>query len=166
MEKVALYCKVSNNTQTNENQKLRLLQYAAEKNLCFDLYEEIESMKKNRAVKQELMQKLRQHKYKAVVVYKFFGWASSFTELIIDCKKILENGINFISICDNLELISTSSLGDFQIINAFPDFNREIFLEQNTHMVVQKKGCQKTAPKMQKYQAFQFLINSSRKSLV
>lgn len=73
MEKVALYCTVSNNTQTNENQKLRLLQYAAEKNLCFDLYEEIESMKKIGAVKQELMQKLRQHKYKAVVVYKFFG---------------------------------------------------------------------------------------------
>jgi len=33
-------------------------------------------------------------------------------------------------------------------------------------MVVQKKGYQKTAFKMQKYQAFHFLNNSSRKSLV
>lgn len=135
--KVALYCPVCNNILTNDNHKIRLLQYAAQNNLPFDLYVEIESSRKTRPVKQALMQKLRHHKYKAVVVNKFFGWASSLTELIIDCKKILDMDINFISISDNLEFISASTLGHFQIINAFFDFDRKVLLEhENTEQPI------------------------------
>ncbi len=132
MKKVALYCRKSALAQTNKNQKLRLLQYATERNLKFDFYEETESTRKTRPVKQELMQKLQQNKYKAVVLYRFYGWSMTLTELINDCKKILQNGIDIISICDNINFLSASSGGHFQIINVFADFDREVLLDQKT----------------------------------
>jgi len=53
-QKYALYCRVSTDKQTNENQTIRLLQYAIDNNLKFDLFEECESTRKTRPVKQFL----------------------------------------------------------------------------------------------------------------
>ena len=55
-DKLALYCRVSTNKQTNDNQKVRLLQYATEMACKFDLYEEVESSRTTRPIKQELLQ--------------------------------------------------------------------------------------------------------------
>ena len=83
VKKVALYCRVSTNKQTNENQKIRLLQYAKDMLYTFDLYEEVESSRKTRPVKQELLQKLRKGEYSCIIVYKLDRFARSSRELII-----------------------------------------------------------------------------------
>ena len=54
-KKVALYCRVSTVEQTNDNQKIRLLQYVSDNKLKFDLFEEIESTRKTRPIKQEML---------------------------------------------------------------------------------------------------------------
>ena len=82
--KVALYNRVSTIKQTNENQKIRLEEYAKIKGWEYDVYEEVESSRKTRPIKQMLLSKLRGQVYDAVVVYKLDRWARSSTELILE----------------------------------------------------------------------------------
>jgi putative DNA-invertase from lambdoid prophage Rac len=128
--KYALYCRVSTHTQTNDNQKVRLLQYAEDRKISFDLYEEVESSRKTRPVKQDLLSKLRQGQYAAVVVFKLDRFARSFTELILDVQELLDKGVGFISVSDNLDFTTASGKLHFQILSAFAEFERELIRER------------------------------------
>src|SRR5664280_600515 len=75
MRHIALYVRVSTTDQTVENQKIRLIEYANKNSFTYDLFEEVESTRKTRPVKQALLAKLRQNEYSAVVVYKLDRWA-------------------------------------------------------------------------------------------
>jgi DNA invertase Pin-like site-specific DNA recombinase len=132
MNKVALYCRVSlsNGSQTTENQKIRLVEYAERNGLVFDIFEETESTRKTRPVKQALLAKLRNHQYNTVLVYKLDRWARSSTELILDTKELLDKGIGFISISDNLDFSSASGKLHFAILSAFAEFERELIRER------------------------------------
>lgn len=128
--KVALYCRVSTGGQTTENQKIRLWQYAAEHNLRFDLFEETESTRKTRPVKQELLQKLRKGEYGSVIIYKLDRWARSSRELILDTQELISKGIGFISLSDNLDFSSAVGKLHFQILSAFAEFERSLISER------------------------------------
>ena len=132
MNHVALYCRVSlsNGSQTTENQKIRLIEYAEKNNLSYGIYEESESTRKTRPIKQALLEKLRNHGYDAVIVYKLDRWARSSTELILDTKELLDKGIGFISISDNLDFTSAAGKLHFQILSAFAEFERELIRER------------------------------------
>ena len=75
MKKVALYLRVSTLDQTVENQKMRLIEYANQHGYEYDIYEEVESSRRTRPVKQALLQKLRNGEYFGCVVYKIDRWA-------------------------------------------------------------------------------------------
>jgi putative DNA-invertase from lambdoid prophage Rac len=128
--KIAIYCRVSTNRQTNENQKIRLLQYAADMSYKFDLYEEVESSRKTRPVKQDLLMKLRKGEYSAVVVFKLDRFARSSRELILEIQELLDKGIGFISISDNLDFSSSMGRLHFQILAAFAEFERSLIAER------------------------------------
>ena len=85
--KIALYCRVSTSRQTNDNQKARLFEYAKSNNLDYDLFEEVESTRKTRPIKQELLTALRNGKYKAVIVFKLDRYARSSRELILEIQE-------------------------------------------------------------------------------
>ncbi len=138
MGKIALYCRVSTNKQTNENQKIRLLQYASEQNVEFDIFEEIESSRKTRPVKQELLQKLRKGLYTHVVVYKLDRFARSSRELILEIQELIDKGIGFISLSDNLDFSSSMGRLHFQILAAFAEFERNLISERT------KEGIERT----------------------
>jgi len=55
MQKVALYVRVSTTSQTVDNQRIRLVEFAERNGYTFDLYEEVESSRKTRPVKQALL---------------------------------------------------------------------------------------------------------------
>jgi DNA invertase Pin-like site-specific DNA recombinase len=136
--KVALYCRVSTNKQTNENQKLRLLQYATEHSLKFDLFEEVESSRKTRPVKQQLLHKLRNGQYSQVIVYKLDRFARSSRELILEIQELIDKGVGFISISDNLDFSSSMGRLHFQILAAFAEFERSLISERT------KEGIERT----------------------
>jgi DNA invertase Pin-like site-specific DNA recombinase len=136
--KVALYCRVSTNRQTNENQKIRLLQYASDLAYKFDLYEEVESSRKTRPVKQELLMKLRKGEYSSVVVFKLDRFARSSRELILEIQELVDKGIGFISISDNLDFSSSMGRLHFQILAAFAEFERSLISERT------KEGIERT----------------------
>lgn len=130
MKKLALYCRVSTSEQTVENQKIRLIDYAKSKGYDFDVFEETESTRKTRPVKQSLLARLRNYEYDSVVVFKLDRWARSSTELILDTKQLIDKGVGFISISDNLDFTTAAGKLQFQILSAFAEFERELIRER------------------------------------
>ena len=130
MKIVALYMRVSTDSQTVDNQRLRLVEYAERNGYQYDIYEEVESTRKTRPVKQELLKRLRQNEYESVIVFKLDRWARSSTELILDAKELIDKGIGFISISDNLDFGTASGKLHFQILSAFAEFERELIRER------------------------------------
>jgi len=130
MNNVALYFRVSCHTQTVDNQRIRLIEFAESKGYTYDVFEEVESTRKTRPVKQALLSDLRQQKYDAVIVYKLDRWARSSTELILDTKEILDKGVGFISVSDNLDFSTAAGKLHFQILSAFAEFERELIRER------------------------------------
>lgn len=150
-KKVALYARVSmsNGTQTTENQKIRLEEFAKTKGWEYDIYEETESTRKTRPVKQSLLERLRKNEYSAVAVYKLDRWARSSTELILDTKEMLDKGIGFISVSDNLDFTTAAGKLHFQILSAFAEFERELIRERTIEGIrrAKLKGKQVGRPK-------------------
>jgi DNA invertase Pin-like site-specific DNA recombinase len=127
---VALYVRVSTQNQTVDNQKIRLVEYAKQKGYTYEIYEEVESTRKTRPVKQQLLSNLRNGKYNAVIVFKLDRWARSSTELILDTKELVDKGIGFISVSDNLDFTTAAGKLQFQILSAFAEFERELIRER------------------------------------
>lgn len=130
MQKIALYARVSTSEQTTENQKIRLIEYANKHGYSYDLFEETKSSRKTRPVKQSLLARLRNHVYDAVIVFKLDRWARSSTELILDTKELIDKGIGFISISDNLDFSTAAGKLQFAILSAFAEFERELIRER------------------------------------
>lgn len=128
--KVALYCRVSTTDQDTYNQELRLIEYAKDKNLDYDIFREVESTRKTRPVKQELLNRLRKKDYDAIIVYKLDRYARSSAELILEVKELIDKGVSFISITDNLDFSTASGKLHFQILSAFAEFERELIRER------------------------------------
>lgn len=138
--KIALYCRVSTSRQTNDNQKLRLVEYAKSNNLEYDLFEEVESTRKTRPVKQELLTSLRNGAYSAVVVFKLDRYARSSRELILEIQELTNKGIGFISISDNLDFSSSTGRLHFHILAAFAEFERSLISERTKEGIARTKA--------------------------
>ncbi|MDD3322046.1 MAG: recombinase family protein [Paludibacter sp.] len=116
--------------QTVENQKLILIDHAKRNGLEYDIFEEEESTRKTRPVKQDLLAKLRNFEYESVIIYKLDRWARSSTELILDTKELVDKGIGFISLTDNLDFSSAAGRLQFQILSAFAEFERSLISQR------------------------------------
>jgi len=128
--KVAIYVRVSTSDQTVENQILRLTEFVNSKGWEFEVFSEVMSTRKTRPVKQALLAKLRQKQFDAVVVFKLDRWARSSTELILDTKELIDKGVGFISVSDNLDFNTAAGKLHFQILSAFAEFERSLISER------------------------------------
>jgi DNA invertase Pin-like site-specific DNA recombinase len=128
IKKVAIYCRVSTNLQNNDNQLVILERYANDKGWDYVVFEEMESTRKTRPVKASLLSKLRskENDFDAVIVLKLDRFARSSTELILDIKEIVDKGIAFISVNDNLDFGTASGMMHFQILAIFSEFERNL----------------------------------------
>ena len=130
MKHIALYVRVSTSEQTVENQKIRLIEYAKNNGCTYDIFEETESTRRTRPIKQSLLARLRKNEYDAVVVNKLDRWARSSTELILNVKELIDKKIGFISVSDSLDFTTASGMLHFQILSAFAEFERELIRER------------------------------------
>lgn len=128
--KIAIYCRVSTTDQTPENQRIRLTEYAREKDWNYEVYTEVESTRKTRPVKAELLNKLRNGEYDGVLVYKLDRWARSSTELILDISELVKKGVAFISYTESLDFSTSTGRLHFQILSAFAEFERDLISER------------------------------------
>lgn len=130
MGKIAIYTRVSTTEQTTLNQKLRLEEYAKNQKWEFELFEEVESSRKTRPIKAELLQRLRNKEFESVLVFKLDRWARSSSELILEVNELIKKGIGFISYSENLDFTTASGKLHFNILSAFADFERELIRER------------------------------------
>jgi len=90
LTKIALYCRVSTEDQTCENQKLRLVDFAKRQEWNYELFEEVESSRKTRPIKTALMNKLRIKEFDGVCVWKLDRWGRSSQELVLEIEEMYE----------------------------------------------------------------------------
>ena len=131
MRKIALYARVSTEDQDLDTQLYHLEKYAKDSGMEYDIYKEKESTRKTRPVKQDLLQKLRNREYSAVIVMKIDRWARSVLELSTEIVELHEKGINFISLRDNIDLNSSIGKFQFHIIASLAEFEREMIRDRS-----------------------------------
>jgi len=130
MKKIAIYCRVSTNDQTTENQALRLTEYCKQKNLEYDVYQETQSSRKTRPVKAGLLNKLRNNEYSGVLVYRLDRWARSSTELLLEINELISKGITFCSYSEQLDFSTATGKLHFTILSAFAEFERNLIRDR------------------------------------
>lgn len=128
--KVALYCRVSTEEQTTENQRLILEEHAEKQGWDYETFVETESSRKTRPVKEKLLKELRAKKYDAFCVLKLDRWARSISELILEIKELFDSGVLFISLRDGIDLSTPTGKLQFHILAAFADFERELIRQR------------------------------------
>ena len=149
IDMVAIYCRVSTKEQDTENQRIRLTEYADQQGWKYDVFTEVQSTRKTRPVKAELMTKLRNGEYESVLIIKLDRWARSSADLILEVKELIEKGIKFISLSDNLDFSTSAGKLQFQILSAFAEFERELIRERTIEGIrrARLKGKQPGRPK-------------------
>ena len=130
MKKLAIYTRVSTQEQTNSNQILRLKEYCHRNDLSYEIFEETQSSRKTRPIKQNLLKQLRKGEYKGVLVYKLDRWARSSTELILEINELTQKGVEFYSFSENLDFTTATGKLHFQILSEFAEFERELIRER------------------------------------
>lgn len=129
-KKYALYARVSTDEQTTLNQTMRLREYAEKEGFEYEVFEETMSTRKTRPVKQELLQRLRNNEYAGIIVYKLDRYARSSMELVLEVKELVDKGIVFISVSDNLDFGTAAGKLHFNILAAFCEFERSLISER------------------------------------
>ena len=130
MKNVALYQPRVNIKSNGHNQRIRLVEFAERNGFTMISLKKLNQPAKQDPSNRHCWLKLRAGKYDAVVVYKLDRWARSSTELILDTKELIDKGIGFISISDNLDFGTASGKLHFQILSAFAEFERELIRER------------------------------------
>ena len=128
--RIAIYCRVSRGDLNPENQKIQLIEHAKNKSWDYEIFEEIESSRKTRPIKEQILQEIRKGKYDGVLIYKLDRWARSLQELIMNVTEITERGKQFIVLTQPFDTTSAAGMLMMQILGAFAEFEREIIRER------------------------------------
>jgi len=128
--KTAIYVRTSKIDQHPENQKLELEDYAKRNKIVYDVFEEKESTRKTRPIKQHLLTSLRNRKYDALLIWKLDRWGRSISELVADLQELTDKGIKIISLKENIDYSTASGKLFANMLSAFADYEREIIRER------------------------------------
>ena len=128
--RIASYCRVSTRDQHPENQRIELEEYAKRMGYDYEVFEERESTRKTRPIKQALLKRLREKEFDGVLVWRLDRWGRSLSEMILEVKELTDRGIAFVSLKDNLDLSTSNGRLIFHIFSALAEFEREIIRER------------------------------------
>jgi DNA invertase Pin-like site-specific DNA recombinase len=127
---MAIYLRVSTEDQTNLNQLLKLEDYCLKHTYDYEVFQEVESSRKTRPVKNHLLSLLRKREFDGVLVYKLDRWARSSRELILEVEELIDKGVQFISFSENIDFGTAAGKLQFQILSAFAEFERSLIRER------------------------------------
>jgi DNA invertase Pin-like site-specific DNA recombinase len=130
MVKVAIYCRVSTQEQTVENQKLALEQYANRMGWQFQTFVETESSRKTRPIQWDLYNRLLKKEFDGLLIYKFDRWARSTKELIEHIENLVSKNVAVYSFMENIDLSTSMGKAMLTIISAFAQLERDIIRER------------------------------------
>jgi len=129
--RVAIYCRVSTSDQTPENQRLELERYARAMDWEFTVFEETESTRNTRPVKNKIFQEACRKEWDLIFVWKLDRWARSIQELVNDFTVLRNNKVGFRTLRENI--ILDDNPANQLVVNifcAFADFERAVIRER------------------------------------
>jgi len=129
--KTAIYCRTSKTDQNPENQRIELEKFAKAMNYDYVVFEERETTKKTRPIKNQIFQDALKKKYDLILVWKLDRWARSMQELINDLELLKQNKVEFRTLKENIVLDNnpTNKLM-INILSSFAQFERDIIRER------------------------------------
>lgn len=127
---VAAYLRVSTEEQNLDNQRLALKKYGESRGWKLTFFEEKESTRKTRPVKNEVYMKLMRQDFDALLIYKFDRWARSSKELLLDFDAMLERNIGIYSYTEAVDLTSSMGRAMLTIMSAFAQLERDLIRER------------------------------------
>ena len=128
--RVAIYCRVSTQEQTVENQKLALEQYANRMGWEYETFVETESSRKTRPIQWDLYNRLLKKEFDGLLIYKFDRWARSTKELIEHIENLVSKNVAVYSFMENIDLSTSMGKAMLTIISAFAQLERDIIRER------------------------------------
>lgn len=129
--KVAIYCRTSRIDQNPENQRIELENYAKAMGYDYAIFEEKETTRKTRPIKNKIFQDAIARKYDMILVWKLDRWARSLQELINDLNILKQHKVQFFSLKDNIKIDDNpSNMLMVHILGAFAEFERAIIRER------------------------------------
>lgn len=128
--KVAIYVRVSKSELNSDNQRLQLVAHANNKLWQYQVFEETESTRKTRPIKEQILQSVRRGEFDGILIWKLDRWARSLQELIMDIDMITARNKEFIVLTQPIDTTNASGRLFMQILGAFAEFEREIIRER------------------------------------
>lgn len=142
--KVAIYCRVSTQDQTVDNQKLPLIQYCERMGWTYEIFTEQESTRKTRPIQWDLYNRLLKKEFDGLLIYKFDRWARSTKELVEHMENLIDKSIRVISYSENIDLDSSMGRAMLTIISAFAQLERDLIRERTLAGLARAKAQGKT----------------------
>ena len=136
---MALYARVSTHAQKTENQVLKLEDFAKRHGWNYTVFEEQESTRKTRPIKQQVLTMLRSKQFDGVCIWRLDRWARSTTELILEIKEMYDKEIIFKSLSDNIDFSTPAGKLQFHILAAFAEFERNLISERTREGLARAK---------------------------
>lgn len=139
--RVVIYCRVSKDEQNPENQKLELERYALAMNWDFITFEEVESSRNTRPIKNQIYQDALSKRYDLILVWKLDRWARSMQELMNDFALFRQNRVQFRTLKENIILDDNPANAlMINILSAFAEFERAIIRERTLSGLARAKA--------------------------
>lgn len=130
--RVAVYARVSKESQNPENQIIELREYAERRG--FEVYrvyvDRVSGARDSRPALNDLMMDARQKRFDVVLVWKLDRLGRSLQHLIQIISEWENLGINFICVTQNIDTTSPSGKLIFHIFGAIAEFERELIRER------------------------------------
>lgn len=139
MKSIAIYTRVSTNGQDTANQVHLLTEYATKLGYAHSVFEEVQSSRKVRPIKQQLLSELKKKKYDGLLIYQLDRWARSSKELILEIEELISRDVIFISYKENIDFSTAIGKLHFQILAAFAEFERCLISERTKDALINAK---------------------------
>ena len=129
--KVCIYVRVSKIDLNPENQRVELERFAKSMGWEYEIFEEKESTRKTRPVKQEVFQRACKKEFDCLMIYKLDRWARSLQELLNDITILQNNKVEFRSLGESITVNQDPrNMLMIHILGAFAEFERAMIRER------------------------------------
>lgn len=130
--RLAVYSRVSTQSQDNEAQDLAIKKYLEHRGWKADRWfvEKISGAKKKRPERDELLKLCRQGEFKTILVWKLSRWGRSSVDVISTLRELHEMGVNVLSVTENIDQSTPSGRAMTGMLAVFAELDREIINEQ------------------------------------
>lgn len=131
IQKVALYCRVSTDSQSTDMQAEELRRMAEARGWqVATVVEEKISGRKNRPARQQLIASAKAGNLDAIMVWSLSRWGRSTTDLLTTIRELDEAGITFVSLKESLDLSSAAGRLLLTMLSGIAEFEAEQIKER------------------------------------